>query len=111
MATKLTFRVADCTIVLRSETDIELEEGYLPYEVEGTETPEIIIDAVPGLPVDLLSGRPLLFDAENEHQKFYTIYEMPEGLGFAIYNQQTHSDIQQIAVLSADYRSEERRVG
>lgn len=103
MATELTFRVADCTIVLRSEAEIELEEGYIPFEVERTETPEIIIDAVPGLPVDLLSGRPLLFDAENEQQKFYTIYEMPEGLGFAIYNQQTHSDIQQIAVLSADY--------
>lgn len=102
---KIVFRVADCDILVRSDFDFELEEGYLPFvaEEEMASHPVITIDVVPDLQDDLLKGRKLLFDAENEQQKFYSIYQMPEGLGFAIYNQQTHSDIQQIALLDADF--------
>jgi hypothetical protein len=112
---EIIFRVADCDILVRSNTDFGLEEGYLPYVVEEESIsinpeaneadgkPEIVIEAIHGIPGDLLKGKQLLFDAENEQQKFYSIYQMPEGLGFAIYNQQTHSDIQQVAILSADY--------
>jgi hypothetical protein len=112
MTNELIFRVAGCDILVRSDAEFELEEGYLPYVVErpvsdagkGTEySPEITITAVPGIPRELLSGRELLFDAENEFQKFYSIYELPGGLGFAIYNQQTHSELQQVAVLNSDY--------
>ncbi|MDX9748069.1 MAG: hypothetical protein RBT57_06175 [Paludibacter sp.] len=102
---KLVFRVAECDILVQSESDFELEEGYIPFVAEGEMAlqPVITIDVVPELPADLLKGRQLLFDAENEQQKFYSIYQMPEGLGFAIYNQQTHSDIQQVALLNSDF--------
>lgn len=102
---KTVIRVAECDILVQSESDFELEEGYIPFVAEGEMAlqPVITIDVVPELPADLLKGRQLLFDAENEQQKFYSIYQMPEGLGFAIYNQQTHSDIQQVALLNSDF--------
>jgi len=102
---KTVIRVAECDILVQSESDFELEEGYIPFVAEGEMAlqPVITIDVVPELPADLLKGRQLLFDAENEQQKFYSIYQMPEGLVFAIYNQQTHSDIQQVALLNSDF--------
>ena len=102
---KQLIRVAECDILIRSAQPFELEEGYLPFlNEEGWDhEPVITIDVFQELPETLLNGLPLLFDAENEQQKFYSIYGMESGLGFAIYNQQTHSDIQQVAVLNEDF--------
>ena len=103
---KLILRVADCTILIRSEHAFEVEEGYLPFLTDGEPSdfrPEITIDVIPRLDPGMLEGKKQVFEAENEQQKFYSIYEMPEGLGFAIYNQQTYSEIQQIALLSNDF--------
>ncbi|MCE1156301.1 MAG: hypothetical protein LWW91_09305 [Bacteroidales bacterium] len=103
------FKVAECAILVRSEHDFELEEGYLPFVVEaGSELetdspPEVVINVVPLLPEGLISGRQLLFDAENEQQKFYSIYQMEDGLGFVIYDQQTRNDVQQVALLNKDF--------
>lgn len=103
---QLILRVADCDILIRSEYPFEVEEGYLPFlpEEDPLEVqPEITIDVMSRLHPEMVAGKKLLFEAENEQQKFYSIYEMPEGLGFAIYNQQTHSEIQQIAILNNDF--------
>jgi hypothetical protein len=99
---ELLFKVADCSILVRSEHHFELEEGYLPFVVDADLSPEICIDAIPVLPDGILNGKQLLFEAENELQKFYSIYELDDGLGFAIYNQQTGCEIQQIAILNRD---------
>lgn len=99
---ELIVKVAECSILVRSEHPFELEEGYLPFVVEADLQPDIIIDAIPVLPQGMLTGKQLLFEAKNEQQKFYSIYDLEDGLGFAIYNQQTSCEIQQLAVLNRD---------
>ncbi len=106
---EIVFKVAECAIRVHSEHEFELEEGYLPFMVESEAgqaanlQPEVNIEVIPVMPDNFLSGKQLLFDAENEQQKFYSIYQLNEGLGFAIYDQKTRNSIQQLALLNNDF--------
>lgn len=95
--------IAEFSIKLFSDSVIELEEGYLPFvNNDGQAIPDINIECVAGLPAKSFEGEPV-FKAENEVQKFYSIYKKDTGLAFVIYNQQTRNEIQQIAFLDKSF--------
>lgn len=99
-------RIADFLIELRSEKEIAFEEGYVPFLVDNPDShPDLSVKCIAGLPTIDLSNAELVFEAENEQQKFYSIYKDGQNLIFFMYNQQTISDIQQIAVLNNDLTS------
>lgn len=97
--------IAEFNIQLFSERKIDLEEGYLPFIVENiAQDPDITIECIEGLPETTFKTSDLVFEAENELQKFYSIFKNGQGLGFVIYNQQTKNDIQQVAILDESFR-------
>jgi hypothetical protein len=96
--------IAGFRINLVSGSEIELEEGYLPFIVQNQEKKaDITIQCLEGLPTFQFENEKLVFEAKNEEQKFYSIYRLGEELGFAIYNQQDKDEIQQIALLNDDF--------
>lgn len=96
--------IAEFSIRLLSDSILEMEEGYLPFMVDKIENePDITIQCFAGLPKNLFENDVLVFEAENEEQKFYSIYKVGNELGFIIYNQQTKNEIQQIALLDSTF--------
>lgn len=96
--------IAEFKIELFSEQKIDLEDGYLPFiDTNDSKVADFSIECIEGLPVELFNSDKLVFEAENEAQKFYSVYKHDQGHGFYIYNQQTVNDIQQIAVLDGSF--------
>lgn len=95
--------IAGFSINLFSETSIELDEGYLPFLLEKSLITDISIECIAGLPDAHFKDAELVFEAENELQKFYSIYRFGNNLGFIIYNQVTKNTIQQIAILDESF--------
>ncbi len=103
MKNSIIISIAEFIIELNAEIPIKLESGYLPFLCKSAESkPDIKIDCMDGFP-DIISelGTPV-FEAENEFQKFYSIYQNNDDLLFAMYNQQNINQLQQIAVLNSD---------
>lgn len=95
--------IAEFSIKLFSDSVIELEEGYLPFvRNDEDQNLDIRIQCIAGLPAKYFESEPV-FEAENEVQKFYSIYKKDAGLAFVIYNQQTKNEIQQIAFLDKSF--------
>lgn len=100
----LYINIAEFSIQLLSDSILELEEGYLPFMVDKIENePDITIQCFAGIPENPFKNDVLVFEAENEEQKFYSIYKVGNELGFIIYNQQTKNEIQQIALLDSTF--------
>jgi hypothetical protein len=96
--------IADFSIHLYSDSNIELEAGYEPFiSKQPAQTSDINIHCITGLPALPFKTEDLVFEAKNDNQKFYSIYRLDDQLGFVIYNQQTKDDIQQIAVLDKTF--------
>lgn len=95
--------IAEVVLHVFSQKAIELEEGYVPFLVDNKEKSDIEVECFQDLPNIDISSLKLLFEAKNEEQRFYSIYETTEGYCFAIYNQQTKDEIQQIAFLNATF--------
>lgn len=95
--------IADVVLHVFSEHEIELEDGYMPFLAENATSEKIEVECFQGLLDVDLSEMPLLFEARNEEQRFYSIYTSGDGYCFAIYNQQTKDEIQQIAYLNATF--------
>jgi hypothetical protein len=96
--------IADFTIRLVSEYNLELEDGYLPFSVENpTEEAEIELNCSKGLPIFNFENEQPAFEAKNETQKFYSIYKRDDKLIFLIYNQQFINEVQQIAILDSGF--------
>jgi len=101
---RICINIAEFKIELFSEQKINLEDGYLPFIDENdAKVPDFSIECIEGLPVRAFDSSDLVFEAENESQKFYSVYKYGQGLGFYIYNQQTVNDIQQVAVLDGSF--------
>ncbi len=95
--------IADFIIELKSEIPVEVETGYLPFICDPADRkPEIIIHCLAGFPDLISDAGNAVFVAENEYQKFYSIYRQNETLIFAMYDQQNINQLQQIAVLNAN---------
>lgn len=103
MSRELFLKIADFQIHLLSDTELILEEGYAPFVVsQPNEHPELKVVCKTGLPsIDLSDSKPL-FEAENEIQKFYSIYQYSDGYIFVNYNQEQINTIQQIAYLNIE---------
>jgi hypothetical protein len=95
--------IADFTIKLVSDSPYELEEGYLPFIAENSDTTDFTIQCFAGLPDSTFRDVELVFEAKNEQQRFYSVYRTGNELGFVIYNQQCINKIQQIALLDGSF--------
>lgn len=96
--------IAGFSISLRSDSVIELEEGFLPFVVENNEKQtDITIDCYSGIPIQPFQENELVFEAKNEQQRFYSIYRTGTDLGFIIYDQQRLGVIQQVALLDKTF--------
>lgn len=99
------FNISIAEIVLHvfSKKGIELEAGYIPFLTDNKAKIDIEVECFQGLPSINFASMNVLFEAKNDEQRFYSIYESTEGYCFAIYNQQTKDEIQQIAYLNASF--------
>ena len=103
MPTTIQIAIADFLIKLHAEHRIVLEEGYLPFvQTTGNATVDLTIECFQHIPVLPLSDYELIFEAENNDQKFYSIYRSTLGFVFVIYNQQNKNEVQQLAVLDLE---------
>jgi len=82
-----------------------LEDGYEPFLVNDNTIPEIDVHFIRQKPIFNEAHFKLVFEAQNETQRFYSIYKNADGLCFIIYNQQTIDEVQQIAYLNNDFDS------
>lgn len=99
--------IAEFSIHLFSEVAFELEEGYGPFEkTEDNFVADFKIECILNLPDEIpFEISEPIFEAENDAQKFYSIYRLESGLGIVIYNQQDINQIQQIAILDESFTS------
>ena len=96
--------IADYLIELKSECPIELEEGYDLFLSEDNERKaDVKIECFSGISDNPFENGELVFEAENEEQKYYSIYRVGSELGFVIYNQQDKGKIQQTAILDSTF--------
>ena len=95
--------VADFKIKIQSEdvADIIFEEGYAPFFVSDySGKPDVTINAIKGIPKDLLVKDNLLFEAKNQQLDFFSIYQQGTSYKLIIYDQQNINTVQQVAVLN-----------
>jgi len=99
------FKISIAEIVFHvfSQKAIELEEGYVPFLADVEANTDIQVECFHQLPETDLAKLNLLFEAKNEEQRFYSIYENADGYCFVIYNQQQKDEIQQIAFLNSSF--------
>lgn len=101
----ISIRIAGYHIKLSSgNLPLESEPGYRSFIIPEIAQPDVLICCKEGIPDTVFDMSQPVFEAENEEQKFYSIYKTDHGLGFVIYNQQNKTEIQQIATLDAGYR-------
>ncbi len=99
----LNLNIADFTIKLYADFPFELESGYFPFITkQDTNTPDVEIFCLKGIPANALDDYKLVFEAENSEQRFYSIYMKNKALAFIMYDQQNKNQIQQIAYLNED---------
>lgn len=99
------FNISIAEIILHvfSKKAIELEAGYIPFLADYQVKADIEVECFHELPAVDFTSMKVLFEAKNEEQHFYSIYEYGEGYCFAIFNQQTKDEVQQIAYLNSTF--------
>jgi hypothetical protein len=96
----LNLKIADFKICLNAKFEFEAEVGYKPFIIEDQcQTADVFIDCVLGIPAIKFEDEPLLFEAKNEQQRFYSIFKLGTDLGFIIYSQQYPNVVKQVAFL------------
>lgn len=97
--------IADFKIRFTATAPLFMDEGYTPFLNElKAGPPDLEVECVAGLPVDLFDGCDVLFEAQNDQQRFYTVVKYGNSLGFKLFDQQTKEDIQQLAILDETFR-------
>jgi len=97
--------IADFTIRLFSDSTIFMDEGYTPFLNDKTDSiPDINVECISGIPLDLFDDCETLFEAKTDLQRFYTVVKYGSGLGFKLYNQKNLNEIQQLAILDETFK-------
>ena len=97
--------VAGFKIKVQSEcdADIAFEEGYTPFFIsDNSGNTDVTVNAIEGIPSELLATDNLLFEAKNLEQDFFSIYKFNDSYKIIIYDQQNNGVVQQIAILNND---------
>ncbi len=98
--------IAEYLIELNSEMPFELEDGYQPFLAgDDNREADIRIQCYKGIPEKLYNADNLVFEAENEEQKYYSIYKTGDDLLFVVHSQQKKDTIQQIAILDKSFKN------
>lgn len=95
--------IAEINLHVFSKQSIELEASYVPFLTDNSNEAEIEIECFQEIPYIDFETYKLVFEAKNEQQNFYSIYQTIDGLCFVIYDQQTRDDIQQVAYLNSNF--------
>jgi hypothetical protein len=84
--------------------ELFLEVGYQPFVAENQEVnPDITIKCFENTEFVKPTAKEAVFEAADEHLRYYSIFKIENGLLFEIYNQQQNADIQQIALVNNDF--------
>jgi hypothetical protein len=84
-----------------SNAEIVFEESYPPFFISKySGKPDVIIKAFNTIPNELLTKNDLLFEAKNQQQNFFSIYQQGTSYKFIIYDQQNVKTVQQVAILN-----------
>jgi hypothetical protein len=98
-------KIADFLILLKSEIPVFLDEGYLPFAVNGDGLlPDLILTCLPILPKKQFDQEHLLFEASDSTGILYRIHRHNDGLAFFLYDQQKERALQQILLLDSGCR-------
>lgn len=104
MLNELNLSIAGFAIKLLSDSQMELEDGYVPFvDTDSGCTSEVTVHCFAGIPTTPFANATLVFEAKSETQKFYSIYRSGTNLVFYIYNQQNIDEIQQVALLDETF--------
>jgi hypothetical protein len=102
----ITLSIAGFTICLQSGdgTDISVEDGYLPFIISDyTGKPDVIIHSERNIPIELSKPEEVIFRAQDEQKKYYTVCKMGDAYKVLIYNQEANEKIQHVALLNKDF--------
>jgi hypothetical protein len=102
----ITLSIAGFTILLQSGdgSDITVEDGYLPFIISDyTGKPDVIIHSKRNIPLELSKPEEVIFEAQDEQKKYYTVCKMGDSYKVIIYNQEANGKIQQVALLNRDF--------
>ncbi len=98
--------IAGFNIRLQSEKadNIALEESFLPFVLTNdSKSIDLLINTINGIPPELMNDENLLFEAKDQQQKYFSIYQHEQSYKFIVYNQRADNEIQQIALLNKNF--------
>ncbi len=101
-----TLNIADFNInILYQENEIlGIEEGYINFiSKEVSSKPDLKIFVNKGIP-NLSTNDNKIFEAKNEYQVYFSIYKNDNYIKIITYNPSNNIEIQQVAIVSLDYR-------
>lgn len=93
--------IAEVILHLYSAQVIELEDGYVPFLTDVSKKADIEVECFKGIHKIDFDAYKVVFEAKNEQQSFYKIFQTHDGLCFIIFDQQTRDEIQQVAYLDS----------
>jgi len=100
MKHSLNLSIAGFVICLNSKVEFEPEEGYKPFIIKDqSQSANVSVKCISGIPPIKFEEEPLIFEAKNEVQRFYSIFKLGSDLGFIIYSQQHPNVVKQVAFL------------
>lgn len=80
-----------------------LEPSYLPFIYENQNAPaDILISTFYGFPACAENPANMVFEAEDENKKFFSVYTENDQLIFRVYDQKDSGKLQQYAVLNPE---------
>lgn len=97
---QINLSIANFNIQLNSELSIQLEIGYAKFIVSDVEEPDIVVECRQIGAEDVLCEAEKVFSSSNDEQQFYDVYKKDDDFLFAIYDQQSRTDIQHFARLN-----------
>jgi hypothetical protein len=103
---KRTLSVAEFKILLQSEKDLDigLEPSYLPFEISNEpDDADVSITSVRGIPKSLRTSTEPLFEAKDDIQTYFSVYEEADLLKIIVYNPLIKNEILKIAFLKKDH--------
>ncbi len=94
----INIEIAGFKIKLRSDSKIEPDEGYIHFLSSNFNgNPDLIIKCFNEPLTGTFENEKPVFEAQNEKQRFYSVYRLNKKFRFVIYDQHEAGEIQQIA--------------
>jgi hypothetical protein len=97
--------IAEFIVELHSQYSINLEQGFIPFAIDSSEkSADVLLDCHLFDQLHEPETKTEVFDSADNNCRFFKIYKTADSLYFEIFDQENNSQIQQIGILSADFR-------